>query len=160
MGLRRNNIQKQIFGSLEVWCFCLSTYVLRRNSIQKRISNLPADLRKIKNLFLSTHVLQRNTIKRYRRTFILVFYVHEEQYKKDIKSSTGSLEDQKSFSFVELSYLFSMYTSPRCQLESTLLQKLNTHHNNKQQNAQTTTHTPIQWQAQPKLLEEVLLLGA
>jgi hypothetical protein len=63
---------------------------------------------------------------------------------KEIKSSTGSLEDQKSFSFVELSYSFSTYTSPCRQLESTLLQKPNTHHNNKQQNAQTTTHTPIQ----------------
>ncbi len=50
--------------------------------------------------------------------------------------------------------------SPRRQVESTLLQKPNTHHNNKQQNAQTTTHTPIQWRSQPKLLEEVLLLGA
>ncbi len=42
--------------------------------------------------------------------FNLLYYRHEEQYKKDFKSSSGSLEDRKSFSFVELSYSFSTYT--------------------------------------------------
>ncbi len=85
----------------------------RRNSIQKGSQIFQWIFGKSK-IFFFRHIFYEGILwKRYRWTFVLVFYVHEEQYKKDIESSSGYLEDWKSFPFVELSYSFCTYTSPR-----------------------------------------------
>ena len=89
---------------------------------------------------------------------VTTFYVQKEQYQKDIESSRGSLEDCRSFSFIEL-YILVFYvhehvTTPRqftpAQNQTTSQQQNNktqkpSHHNNKQQNAKTITRAPIQW---------------